>query len=585
MLSRLSERCTAATTLERQVLRRHVWSAAWLREAEPAAAASQDIDLSQLMERAGRAAYDVFATLYASQRHWLVVVGPGNNGGDGYVIARHARAAGKRVTVFSMPHTKPLPTEAANAQRAWQAAGGTEAVLDPDVPLQLPGEVDLVVDGLLGTGIAGPPRAHYEDVIRRLNALAVPRVAIDIPSGLNAETGEAAGACLRADHTATFISLKPGLLTGQARSYVGQLHYRSLGLEAWLTAPERVAACQCRRVAVEDVYDYFGAPRSASAHKGSCGKVVLVGGDHGCGGAILMSAEACLTAGAGLTRVLTRPEHVTPLLTRCPEVMVVAVGPEPHDDALPLLRRQMTDAFGWATTVAVGPGIGTGAYGRAAVAAALRHGAAHPDATIVLDADALNLLAERIRGKDQAATAGGADVEEKEESAPLPTLRNSIITPHPGEAARLLCCSVAAVEQDRLAAARRLASILGGTCLLKGPGTVVHDCSSGRTAIVDAGNAGMASGGMGDVLTGLVAGLAAQQMRDTFDITCASALAHGVAADMVAADAGRGTRGIRATELIQRFPFILNASRAASSATPHPQPEQEPQQPQPCSGL
>ncbi|KAG5483232.1 hypothetical protein CUR178_04811 [Leishmania enriettii] len=550
MLARLPERCTVVTGME-QVLCRYVWSASWLRDAESAAAASQNIDLSSLMERAGSAAYDVFANLYASQRHWLILVGPGNNGGDGYVIARHAREAGKTVTVLCMPHSKPLPVEAANAQHAWHGVGGTETTMSSGVPLHLPADVDLVVDGLLGTGISGPPREQYEDVIRHINALPVPRVAIDVPSGLNAETGEAAGACVKADHTATFICLKPGLLTGQAKEYVGQLHYRSLGLEEWMAAPERMDAALCRRVALDDVSGYFGSRRSALVHKGSCGKVVLVGGDHGYGGAVMMSAEACVTVGAGLTRVLTRHEYVAPLLTRCPEVMVVAVEP----GAGLRLEQQMAEAFEWASTLAVGPGLGTGAYGEAALAAALQHAEAHRDKTLVLDADALNLLADRLHGREAAAAAAGAGAGKH-----LPVLPNSIITPHPGEAARLLACRVADVEKDRLAAARRLAAILGGVCLLKGPGTIVHCHGRAKAAIVDAGNAGMASGGMGDVLTGLLAGLAAQRMHDNFDTTCAGALLHGVAADMVAAEDGRGTRGIRATELICRVPFIVNAS-------------------------
>ncbi|GET87149.1 hypothetical protein, conserved [Leishmania tarentolae] len=546
MLSRLSGRCTTLTGLE-QVLRRYVWSAAWLRDAEPVAAASQNIDLSCLMERAGRAAYDVFAELYTSKRHWLILVGPGNNGGDGYVIARHAREAGKNVTVLCMPHSKLLPTEAANAQHAWQAVGGTETTVSPGAPLQLPADIDLIVDGLLGTGICGPPREPYEDVIRHINSLPVPRVAIDIPSGLNAETGEAAGACVKADHTVTFICLKPGLLTGRARDYVGQLHYRSLGLGDWMTTPERLRAALCRRVALDDVHEYFGTRRSPSAHKGSCGKVTLVGGDHGFGGAILMSAEACVTVGAGLTRVLTRPEYVAPLLTRCPEVMVTGVETDTGEQ----LEPQMREVFEWASTLAVGPGLGTSAYGQAVLTAALRQAEVHPGKTLVLDADALNLLAGLLHGSEGVATAGAGNR--------LPVLPNSIITPHAAEAARLLACRVEDVEKDRLAAARRLAAILGGTCLLKGPGTIVHCHSSSRTAIVDAGNAGMASGGMGDVLTGLLAGLAAQRMHDTFDTTCAGALMHGVAADMVAAEEGRGTRGIRATELINRVPFIVNA--------------------------
>ncbi|KPI83929.1 hypothetical protein ABL78_7029 [Leptomonas seymouri] len=565
----LSERCHVATALE-ETLRRCIWSAAWLRGAEPAAAASQNIDLSQLMERAGGAAYDIFAHLYAQQRHWLILVGPGNNGGDGYVIARHARQAGKAVTVLCMPQSKPLPTEATKARAAWQAVGGTEATLEAGQPVQVPADVDLVIDGLLGTGITGRPREHYEEVIRSINKLPVPRVAIDIPSGLNAETGVAAGECLKADHTATFICLKPGLLTGRARDYVGQLHYRSLGLAEWMTAPERLQHVQCRRLSVEDIPLFFGTPRAASAHKGSCGKVVLVGGDHGFGGAILMAAEACVAAGAGLTRALTRPEYAAPLLTRCPEVMVQSVNDDadkPHASAVPL-HQQMEEAFQWATTIAVGPGLGSAEFAQAAVSVAVRHAAEHPEKTLVLDADALNVLGGQLR-----------------EGASLPVISNSIITPHPGEAARLLGCRIEEVEKDRLNAARRLAAIFGGTCLLKGPGTVVYcdarssarDASApvevaavdglpsrlSNAAIVDAGNPGMASGGMGDVLTGLLTGLAAQQLHNTFDTACAGALAHAVAADMVASADDRGTRGLRATELIANVPCVVNATGLA----------------------
>ncbi|KPA77329.1 putative mitochondrial hypothetical protein [Leptomonas pyrrhocoris] len=560
----LMERCHVATALEK-TLRRCVWSAAWLREAEPAAAASQNIDLGQLMERAGGAAYNIFANLYAQQRHWLILVGPGNNGGDGYVIARHARQAGRSVTVLCMPHNKPLPTEATRAREAWQAAGGTERTLEEGQAVQVPADVDLVIDGLLGTGITGRPRAHYEEVIRCINELPVPRVAIDIPSGLNAETGVAAGACVRADHTATFICLKPGLLTGQSRDYVGQLHYRSLGLEEWMAASARLQHVQCRRLSIDDVAVFFGAPRSAVAHKGSCGKVVLIGGDHGFGGAIVMAAEACVTAGAGLTRVLTRPEYATSLLTRCPEVMVQTVSDDgdskSHASAVPLAQ-QLEEALTWATTIAVGPGLGCAEFALTAVSVAVQHAAGHPEKTLVLDADALNVLSEQLR------THGS-----------LPAVPNSIITPHPGEAARLLGCDVAEVEKDRMDAARRLAAILGGTCLLKGPGTVVYDDAKSSThdvaavnsvpsrltnaAIVDAGNPGMASGGMGDVLTGLLAGLAGQRLHGTFDTTCAGALAHAVAADMVVSADDRGTRGLRATELIANIPYVVNATGLA----------------------
>lgn len=543
-------------------LQRFVWSASWLRAAEPSAAASQQLTLSQLMVCAGTAAFRTFHELYPDSRHWLVLVGAGNNGGDGYVIARAAQATGRRVTIFTMPLTRPLPPEATAAKEAWrqerQSNAASEFALNETCDAEVPSDVDLIVDGLLGTGISGPPRALYEQVINQMNQLPVPRVAIDIPSGLNAETGEVAGACIKAAHTVTFICLKPGLLTGSARDVVGTLHFNSLGLSAWMLAPERVSMSHSRRVGVEDLVHYFHTPRPATAHKGRCGKVLLVGGDHGFGGAIMMAAEAALASGAGLTRVLTRPQYIGPLLTRAPEIMVEEVPPSSSD---PALESHFDRCFQWSTTIAIGPGLGVSQMGRCAVAAGLQHAEANPGKVLILDADALNVLAELLRKGNQ-----------------MPSLPNSVLTPHSGEAARLLGCNIQDVERDRFTAAREIASILGGTALLKGPGTVIYshdlcqslgasfdECGHRCCAIIDAGNPGMAAGGMGDVLTGVLAGISAQRLHGTFDSTCASALVHGAAADVVVSEEWRGTRGVRATELVSRIPFLINPSPATTS--------------------
>ncbi|EPY40436.1 YjeF-like protein [Angomonas deanei] len=307
------------------------------------------------MERAGEAAFSVFKKQYPHSQHWLILVGPGNNGGDGYVIARHAKAMGARVTVAVIPPTKPLPEEAAKAKAMWESSQGVETSISES--WEAPAGVDLVVDGLLGTGLTGAPRGLYAQVIEQVNKLSVPRVAVDIPSGLNAETGEAAGNCFMADHTATFICLKPGLLTGAARRYVGQLHYNTLGLSQWMLDPTRIEAAVCHRISAASLPLYFNtATRSPCAHKGSNGRVLLIGGEVGYGGAILMSAEAALAAGAGLVRVFTQGEHVTPLLVRTPEVMVTT-APEATSEAF---SDRLQEALSWCSVLAVGPGLGQG---------------------------------------------------------------------------------------------------------------------------------------------------------------------------------------------------------------------------------
>lgn len=558
-------------------LSRAVWSAKWLRDIEPAAAKAHDMTLAQLMVRAGTAAYEVADHAYPSSSHWLILVGAGNNGGDGYVMAKLAKAAGRRVTVLAMQGSSPLPVEAATAKAAWEAAGGdTVNSLPYDPAGPLPGRVtgdgtpgapavDLIVDGLLGTGITGAPREAYARLMEQVNAMPAPRLAIDIPSGLNAETGAVGGACIRADHTVSFISLKPGLLTGQARAFTGQLHYATLGLEKWLNEAAHIKAATGARLDASDLPSYFPQPRSEVAHKGHGGRVLLIGGDRGFGGAIVMAAEACLSSGAGLTRVMTRPEHVTPLLVRCPEVMVEGVVEEAGEDGISSTRLQ--SALGWSSVIAIGPGLGTSAgFGVRGMQVVLAHARAHPEKTVIIDADGLNVLTA-LQKTDAVFTA--------RRSFELP---NVIITPHPGEAARLLQCGVPDIEKDRVAAARQLAAMIGGVCLLKGPGSIVCEHQSApQYAILDAGNAGMAVGGSGDVLTGVIAGLAGQGVpriglplcgddddahpTALFHTACAGGLVHSVAADLLReTEEGRGTRGLRPTEWMPFITKCVNVS-------------------------
>ncbi|MFZ4148794.1 bifunctional ADP-dependent NAD(P)H-hydrate dehydratase/NAD(P)H-hydrate epimerase [Enterobacter ludwigii] len=482
-----------------------IWHADDLRHAEKEAADSLGITLYELMQRAGEAAFNVARTAYPESSHWLILCGHGNNGGDGYVVARMAVAAGIHVTLLALESDKPLPEEASAAREAWLNAGGVIHATD----IVWPEEIDVIIDGLLGTGLHSAPRDPVATLIARANAHSAPVVALDIPSGLMAQTGTTPGAVIQAAHTVAFIALKPGLLTGKARDVTGTLHHNALGLESWLAGQETHVS----RVDASLLAQWL-PPRRPTSHKGDHGRLVIIGGDHGTAGAIRMTGEAALRCGVGLVRVLTRIENSAPIITARPELMVHELTPQSLEESLE-----------WADVVVIGPGLGQQAWGKQALQKVENF-----RKPMLWDADALNLLAINPDKR-----------------------HNRILTPHPGEAARLLNCSVAEIESDRLLSARRLVKRYGGVAVLKGAGTVV--ASDEALGIVDAGNAGMASGGMGDVLSGIIGALLGQKLP-LYDAACAGCVAHGVAADKLAAR--YGTRGMLATDLFCTLRRVVN---------------------------
>ncbi len=482
-----------------------IWHADDLRHAEKEAADSLGITLYELMQRAGEAAFNVACTAHPESSHWLILCGHGNNGGDGYVVARLAVAAGIHVTLLALESDKPLPEEASAAREAWLNAGGVIHATD----IVWPEEIDVIIDGLLGTGLRSAPRDPVATLIARANAHSAPVVALDIPSGLMAQTGTTPGAVIQAAHTVAFIALKPGLLTGKARDVTGTLHHNALGLESWLAGQETHVS----RVDASLLAQWL-PPRRPTSHKGDHGRLVIIGGDHGTAGAIRMTGEAALRCGAGLVRVLTRIENSAPIITARPELMVHELTPQSLEESLE-----------WADVVVIGPGLGQQAWGKQALQKVENF-----RKPMLWDADALNLLAINPDKR-----------------------HNRILTPHPGEAARLLNCSVAEIESDRLLSARRLVKRYGGVAVLKGAGTVV--ASDEALGIVDAGNAGMASGGMGDVLSGIIGALLGQKLP-LYDAACAGCVAHGVAADKLAAR--YGTRGMLATDLFCTLRRVVN---------------------------
>jgi len=460
-----------------------------------------------LMQRAGEAAFRAISARWPTARRWLVYAGGGNNGGDGYVVAAQARAAGLDATVAALKPPREGGT-AAQAAAAYREAGGRVVGWREADPAQ----ADVLVDALFGIGLSRAPEGEAGEIIDAINGAGRPVAAIDLPSGLLADTGAAPGRAVRAQLTATFIGLKPGLFTGAGPGLVGRLAYSRLGVPG---GTEDGLEPLARRI--DHAFLAASLPaRPRDAHKGRYGHVLVAGGDLGTGGAVRMAAEAALRTGAGLVSALTRPEHVAPILAGRPEIMVHGSA----DGSVPGGARR-------AGVLALGPGLGGADWGRRVWEESLALGLPS-----VVDADGLNLLAAAPRRRD-----------------------DWVLTPHPGEAARLLECDVPAVERDRIAAVRRLAERYGGVVILKGAGSLVAAADdTGPVWLCTRGNPGMASGGMGDALTGIVAGLLAQGL-DPFTAARVGVQVHAVAGDRAAAG---GERGLLAGDLLDELRQAVN---------------------------
>ncbi len=485
-----------------------LYAAAALRALEAAAIAQTGGDAGELMARAGLAAWHTVLAHWPRAQRIAVVCGPGNNGGDGYVLATHMQASGREVRVCRLSAHAPATALARDACAAFVAAGGGVEVIEAQVPA-----VDLIVDALFGIGLSRALDGQAAALVEAINGARVPVLALDVPSGFDADRGSAPGVAVRATRTVQFLGAHVGLQTGDGPDHAGALSLATLDVPASLHADVAVAA---RRVDAADLAHWL-RPRARNAHKGTSGRVLVVGGDSGKGGSVMLSATAALRSGAGLVTVATRAAHVGALLARCPEAMAV-------DVASASALAQLLDHV---DVIAIGPGLGQGAWGHSLFDEVL--GA---DAALVLDADALNLLA----------------------ASPLPLPAQTVLTPHPGEAARLLDSTTAEVQRDRPAAVRALAARFGCTVVLKGAGTLV--CAPGGVPwLVAAGNPGMAVGGMGDALTGCIAALRGQGLDSETAAVC-GALLHGVAGDVAAADGGE--RGLLPSDLIAQLRALAN---------------------------
>lgn len=464
-----------------------------------------------LMAQAGQAGWHCLLQRWPQAQRIGVVVGGGNNGGDGLVLARHAVLAGRQVQVVCVPGKAPSTALARQAVAEFNAVGGRVDDFDGS---RLPA-ADLWVDALFGLGLDRAPLGEAQALIDALNAQPAPVLSLDVPSGVDADLGTVPGVAVRAAVTLQFIVAHRGLHTGDALEFTGHRQLAPLQLpdDAWQGVS---AAAECW---TRDRLCGLLPPRRANTHKGESGHVLCVGGNHGSGGAIALAAEAALRAGAGLLSVGTRRDHVGPILARLPEAMVHVLE---DGDALPALLEK-------ARVVAIGPGLGQDDWSRALFNRVLQAGR-----PLVIDADALNLLAQDPRA-----------------------LPDAILTPHPGEAARLLECTTAAIQADRFRSAQALAERYHAVVVLKGAGSIVA-APSRTPRLIAAGNPGMAVGGMGDLLTGIIASLRAQGLS-AFDAASGGALLHALAGDAAAAD---GARGLLPTDLLAPLRRLANPERS-----------------------
>jgi len=452
-----------------------------------------------LMLRAGVAALHSLKTLYPDVRNIAVFCGSGNNAGDGYVLARLAFQQGLEVVIYQHKLLDDLPPAAMNAARAAMACGVVCQSLDEPIDM----DTELVVDALLGIGIKGPVYGPIANAIHLINDSGLPVLALDVPSGLDADTGEVLGVCVHAAVTVTFIAQKVGLYTCDGPQYAGKIVCHGLQVDSLVAATSPAAW-----VLDESVLREVMHPRPRNAHKGMFGHVLVIGGGPGMPGAVYLAALAALRVGAGSVTVALSSEHVAGVFPGLPEVMIHGV------DDVEMLKPLLSKA----TVCVIGPGLGETQWAESLFKATMA-----AQLPLVMDASALRLLARHPQQDD-----------------------HWILTPHPGEAAALLDCSISDVQHNRCKTAARLSQKYGGCIVLKGAGSIVHTIQN-ETYICTAGNPGMASAGMGDVLSGVIVGLLAQ------GVSLADAAKLGVFIHAKAADeavSSQGERGLIATDLM-----------------------------------
>jgi NAD(P)H-hydrate epimerase len=487
----------------------NLYRAEQCRELDRLAIEEFGISGNILMERAGEAAFNALRETWPEAKRIGVLCGVGNNGGDGYVIARLAQEQGLDVSVLQVGDAARLGGDALAALQRLHGVDISPANYDE----QDLDDYDVLVDALLGTGLSGEVRSPFMLAINAINDCNTPVLAVDCPSGLDVDTGMPCGLAVKADCTITFIGMKQGLLTGEASDYCGRIRFDDLKLPTAVYERLNPAASRIGYLSLRTLLPR----RKRASHKGDYGHVLIVGGNFGMTGAARLAGEAALRAGAGLVSIATRKEHAAVLNCGRPELM--CHGTE-NGEALKSLSAK-------ASVIVIGPGLGQDDWAQEMLAMALAR-----NLPLVADADALNLLAQ----------------------IDLPR-QHWVLTPHPGEAARLLGQTTKDVCKDRFFCLNSLAEKYDATVVLKGAGTLVQ--SKGELpGVCGGGNPAMASGGMGDVLTGVIAGLIAQGL-DLSDAAQLGVCLHRKAADM--ATRGIGERGLLASDLMPSIRRLINS--------------------------
>ena len=461
-----------------------------------------------LMEQAGQAAFKLVFSHCQQLSSVLVLVGTGNNGGDGYVLARLLKVARVQVVVASINPQKELVGDALTAKNKWLDQGGSVAELD-DLDWQ---QFDVVVDALLGTGVSGQIKDDYAQAIHKINSTEAYVVSLDIPSGISANTGASLGSSVKASCTITFVGIKKGLTTGVGKHYCGKLIFAPLAIGEEFN---RLAKSTEMRISFADYKPL--AARMSHSHKGHYGRLLCIGGNRGMSGAIRLSAEAAMRSGAGLVKVFCHAHSIAQVSNGRPELMISSDN----------LAQQLY----WADCIIVGPGLGQDPWSHEIFNQVISY-LVHEDKPVVFDADGLNLLSQRLHKF---------------------SLSKMILTPHPVEAARLLKTTVAEIETDRFNSALRLQQQYFASVVLKGAGSLVQ--TTKQTRICQDGNPGMATAGMGDVLAGILGGLLSQGLNSE-DAACYGTCLHSAAADRAASD--HGQRGMLASDIFAHLRTLIN---------------------------
>lgn len=484
------------------------YAAEQVQQHEAEVASICGIAMFDLMKQAGQAVYQVIGDVYPNASRILIFTGAGNNAGDGYIVADLALMDNFQVTVVALKDPEYLKGDAKRAyelfSRHQQAPMSWNAFIKSSAA-----DYDVIIDAILGTGFTGALKESLSEACAWANQQhSIPVVAVDVPTGVNANSSQVSEHAILADFTVSFIALKQGLLTGLAKEHVGQLLFAGLNIDRAFSNTIPTAVTFKSLPILQGAF----AKRSLSAYKNQLGHVLCIGGNLGMAGAIRLSAEAALRSGAGLVSVVTHPENCAQVQQGRYELMVHGV----------VLPNEVSHLIAKASVIVIGPGLGQDEWSLALFKMVLNEASV----PLVIDADGLNLLASQP-------------------SISLP--KGSVLTPHQGEMKRLLNATKNNLSGDRFACVRTLANEYQAVALYKGPGTLV--CEQDRININQTGSAALASAGMGDVLSGIIAGLIAQKMN-AFDATQLAVAIHGAAAQNIE---HLGARGLLASDL---FPEI-----------------------------